>query len=66
MITEMIVAMTAIPIELMSARVNNWLLKICAKLSRVNELGRNDGLPDTMSDGGLKARLIIHSIGTKL
>ena len=29
-------------------------------------LGRNCGLPDTMSDGGLNARLIIHSSGKKL
>ena len=66
MITEITVAMIAMPIELISARVNSGLLKITLKLSRVNVLGRNVGLPDTMSDGGLKARLIIHSIGTKL
>ncbi len=66
MTTEMTVAMIAMPIELISALVNSGLLKIWAKLSRVKVLGRNCGVPETMSDGGLKARLIIHSSGTKL
>ncbi len=66
MITEMTVAITAMPIELISARMNSGWLKICTKLSRVNVLGRNCGLRETMSDGGFSARLIIHSSGTKL
>ena len=66
MITDSTVAISAMPIELISARVNNGWLNICAKLSSVRVVGRNCGFPDTMSDGGLNARLIIHSSGKKL
>ena len=43
MITEMSVAMIAMPIELISALVNSGLLKIWAKLSNVTVVGRNCG-----------------------
>ena len=66
MTTEISVAISAMPIELISALVNSGWLKTSVKLSNVKVVGRNCGLPDTMSDGGLNARLIIHSSGKKL
>ena len=54
------------PIELINARVNSGWLNTSVKLSNVKEEGRNCGVPDTMSDGGLNERLSIHSNGKKL
>ncbi len=62
----MSVAISAMPIELISARVNSDWLKTSVKLSNVDAVGRNCGCPDTMSDGGFKDRLSIHSNGNRL
>src|SRR5688572_23973358 len=63
MTTDSRVAMKAMPMELRSALVNNESVKTVAKLFHVHSLGKNDGAPDTISDGGLKARLIIQRMG---
>src|SRR3954453_11904441 len=65
-ITDNSVASSEMPIELINARVNSGWLNTSAKLSNDHDVGRNCGSPETMSDGGLIARLIIHSRGKKL
>src|SRR6476469_5336235 len=66
MTTDSTVAIRAMPMELMSARVNSGWANTSVKLLKLHEVGRNCGFPDTMSDGGLNARLIIHNSGKKL
>jgi hypothetical protein len=66
MMTERNVAIRAMPIELISARVKSGWPKTSVNCRTSMWWAGIGALPDTMSDAGLKASMIIHSSGKKL